>query len=51
MIINGDVNDSIVTECKDDYLKKGIPYILFYKKDNINNQLYNINQIIYWIII
>ena len=25
-------NDSIVTECSNDYLNKGIPYILFYKK-------------------
>jgi len=25
-------NDSIVTECQGDYLNKGIPYILFYKK-------------------
>ena len=25
-------NDSIVTECSDDYLNKGTPYILFYKK-------------------
>ena len=29
-------NDSIVTECKDDYLQKGTPYILFYEKENIN---------------
>ena len=30
-------NDSIVTECKNgDYLHKGIPQILFYKKKNIN---------------
>ena len=25
-------NDSIVTECSNDYLNTGIPYILFYKK-------------------
>ena len=25
-------NDSIVTECQNDFLNKGIPYILFYKK-------------------
>jgi len=30
-------NDSIVTECNKDYLNKGIPYILFYKKKNIEN--------------
>ena len=30
-------NDSIVTECKSDYLQKGIPYILFYQKNIINN--------------
>ena len=30
-------NDSIVTECSDDYLNKGIPYILFYKKCLIEN--------------
>ena len=30
-------NDSIVTECQDDYLYKGIPYILFYKKCLIEN--------------
>ena len=30
-------NDSIVTECKNgDYLHKGIPQILFYKKKNVN---------------
>ena len=33
-------NDNIVTECQNDFLNKGIPYILFYKrveKNNINN--------------
>ena len=30
-------NDSIVTECQNDYLKKGTPYILFYQKQSINN--------------
>ena len=34
-------NDSIVTECyNDEYLQKGTPYILFYKKKN-NNKLIN----------
>ena len=28
-------NDSIVTECQNDYLNKGTPYILFYKKCQI----------------
>ena len=44
-------NDSIVTECSNDYLNKGTPYILFYKKcfiENLNNQQsnisFNINQ-------
>ena len=42
-------NDSIVTECQNDYLKKGIPYILFYKKMISNGMNYkqniaNINQ-------
>ena len=36
-------NDSIVTECQNDYLNKGIPYILFYKKEKINNN--NSNQL------
>ena len=34
-------NDSIVTECPNDYLNKGTPYILFYKKcyiENLNSQ-------------
>ena len=31
-------NDSIVTECKNDYLNKGTPYIVFYKKSKIENQ-------------
>ena len=34
-------NDSIVTECQNDYLNKGTPYILFYKKyfiENLNSQ-------------
>ena len=30
-------NDSIVTECSNDYLNQGIPYILFYKKCFIDN--------------
>ena len=48
-------NDSIVTECKNDYLQKGTPYILFYKKvlltpnennfqSNYNNQFNNFIQ-------
>ena len=37
-------NDSIVTECKNDYLNKGIPYILFYKKENILINNTNINN-------
>ena len=28
-------NDSVVTECQNDYLNKGVPYILFYKKCQI----------------
>ena len=27
-------NDSVVTECQNDYLQKGTPYILFYEKEN-----------------
>ena len=30
-------NDSIVTECQNDYLNKGTPYIVFYKKYQIEN--------------
>jgi len=30
-------NDSVVTECQNDYLNKGTPYILFYKKCFIEN--------------
>ena len=39
-------NDSIVTECQNDYLQKGTPYILFYEKENINNNIMgnNANQ-------
>ena len=42
-------NDSIVTECQNDYLQKGTPYILFYKKEVIspngnNAQIFNNNQ-------
>ena len=40
-------NDSIVVECQNDYLTKGIPYILFYKKNSANksqNQNQNINN-------
>jgi len=36
-------NDSIVTECNNDYLQKGIPYILFYQKNSMNNNQ-NISQ-------
>ena len=38
-------NDSIVTECKSDYLKKGIPYIVFYQKELENNNSNQINQV------
>ena len=40
-------NDSIVSECKNDYLKKGTPYILFYKKiiSNKSNNKQNIVDI------
>ena len=40
-------NDSIVTECKNDYLQKGTPYILFYKKqlNNSNNVISEVNTI------
>ena len=41
-------NDSIVTECQNDYLKKGTPYILFYKNKNLeitaNTNLQNGNM-------
>ena len=30
-------NDSMVSECKNDYLQRGVPYILFYKNMNISN--------------
>ena len=40
-------NDSTVTESQDDFIDKGIPYILFYKSSeviiNTNNNLYNEN--------
>ena len=36
-------NDSIVVECNNDYLNKGTPYILFYKKEISNNN--NSNQV------
>ena len=38
-------NDSTVTECQNDYLQKGTPYILFYKKVflNGNNCIQNLN--------
>ena len=40
-------NDSTVTESQDDFIDKGIPYILFYKSSeviiNTNNNLYNDN--------
>jgi len=32
-------NDNIVTECQNDYLNKGIPYIVFYKKCQIENKM------------
>ena len=36
-------NDCFVTECENDFLKKGIPYILFYKKMDVSfNQNNNI---------
>ena len=39
-------NDNIVTECQNDFLEKGIPYILFYKKESKNNYISNqINQV------
>ena len=38
-------NDSIVTECQNDYLQKGTPYILFYQKEEIDNS-FNKNQMI-----
>ena len=34
-------NDSIVVECQNDYLNKGTPYILFYKKTSVNNSQNN----------
>ena len=34
-------NDSIVVECQNDYLNKGTPYILFYKKNSVNNSQNN----------
>ena len=37
-------NDSIVTECQNDYLKKGTPYILFYKRDIIEKNIENKNS-------
>ena len=40
-------NDSIVTECQNDYLNKGTPYILFYKQcfiENLNSQQINISS-------
>ena len=37
-------NDKIVTECNDDYLNKGIPYILFYKRDKDKGNVNIINQ-------
>jgi len=44
-------NDSVVTECQNDYLNKGTPYILFYKKCFIedlnaqNSQMSNQNNL------
>ena len=35
-------NDSIVTECQNDYLNKGTPYILFYKKCQFKKNNMNI---------
>jgi hypothetical protein len=47
-------NDSVVTECQNDYLNKGVPYILFYKKCQIekmdfdkmlkSQEIYNVNK-------
>ena len=37
-------NDSIVTESNKDYLNKGTPYILFYKKMNIENDQAKYNK-------
>jgi ubiquitin C-terminal hydrolase len=37
-------NDSIVTECENDYLKKGTPYIVFYKK--CQNEKMDINALL-----
>ena len=34
-------NDSIVTQCQSNFLLKGIPYILFYKKQSNSNYNYN----------
>ena len=36
-------NDSIVSECQNDYLQKGTPYILFYKKFTIDNDNFKQN--------
>ena len=32
-------NDNIVTECQNDFLNKGTPYIVFYKKCQIKNKM------------
>ena len=40
-------NDSIVTECQNDYLNKGTPYIVFYKKCQIGkSNVQNNNQVL-----
>ena len=40
-------NDSIVTECQNDYLNKGTPYIVFYKKCQIGkSNMQNNNQVL-----
>ena len=37
-------NDSVVTECENDYLKKGTPYIVFYKR--CQNEKIDINDML-----
>ena len=38
-------NDNTVVECQNDYLTKGIPYILFYKNSSVNSNQNNQNII------
>ena len=38
-------NDNTVVECQNDYLTKGIPYILFYKNSSVNSNKNNPNII------